>query len=152
VLQVGLDGEVRSVLQLGNVVPTGLDLRDDAVLVALAGPVPHLEEDGQVLSFDVRSPDPEVVASGGRLLVDVEVGRHALYALAQGVFPEGGMEGGSALPDTGRLLRSDGAGGFDVVARGLDRPTSMELVDGSAYVVTYDGEVWRIDLAAHRHD
>jgi hypothetical protein len=152
VLQVGLDGQVRLVLQLGNVVPTGLDLRDDAVLVALAGPVPHRPEDGQVLSFHVRSPAPEVVASGGRLLVDVEVGRHALYALAQGVFPEGGMEGVPALPDTGRLLRSDGAGGFDVVARGLDRPTSMELVDGNAYVVTYDGEVWRIDLAAHRHD
>jgi hypothetical protein len=28
----------------------------------------------------------------------------------------------------------------------------MELVDGNAYVVTYDGEVWRVDLAAHRHD
>src|SRR5918998_5470276 len=140
VLQVGLDGEVRTVLQLGNVVPTGLDLRDDAVLVALAGPVPHLPEDGQVLSFHVRSADPELVASGGRLLVDVEVGRHALYALAQGVFPEGGMEGGSALPDTGRLLVVDRDGGFDMVAAGLDRPTSMELVDGTAYVVTYDGE------------
>ena len=39
-----------------------------------------------------------------------------------------------------------------MVAGGLDRPTSMELVDGNAYVVTYDGEVWRVDLADHRHD
>jgi hypothetical protein len=150
VLQVGLDGEVRTVLQLGNVVPTGLDRRDGTVLVSLAGPIPHRPEDGQVLAFRVRSADPELVASGGRLLVDVEVGRHALYALAQGDFPEGAPEGSPALPDTGQLLRSDGEGGLDVVASGLDRPTSMELLDRHAYVVTYDGEVWRVDLAAHQ--
>jgi hypothetical protein len=152
VLQVTLDGEVRTVLQLGNVVPLGLDLVDRTVYLALAGPVPHLPEDGQVLSFHVRSADPELVASGGRLLIDVEAGRHALYALAQGDFPEGAPEGSPALPDTGQLLVANRDGGLDVVAGGLDRPTSMELVDGNAYVVTYDGEVWRVDLAAHRHD
>jgi hypothetical protein len=152
VLQVGLDGEVRTVLQLGNVVPTGLDHRDGTVLVSLAGPVPHRPEDGQVLSLCVGSADSELVASGGRLLVDVEVGRHALYALAQGDFPEGAPEGSPALPDTGQLLRADGEGGLDVVASGLDRPTSMELLDRHAYVITYDGEVWRIDLAAHQDD
>jgi hypothetical protein len=152
VLQVTLDGEVRTVLQVGNVVPTGLDSVGRTVYLALAGPVPHRPEDGQVLSFDVRSADPELVASGGRLLVDVEAGRHALYALAQGDFPEGGPEGTSALPDTGQLLVVDQDGGFDVVAAGLDRPTSMELVDGNAYVVTYDGEVWRVgDLPGCRH-
>ena len=145
VLQVTLDGQVRTVLQLGNVVPLGLDLVGRTVYLALAGPVPHLPEDGQVLSFHVRSADPELVASGGRLLIDVEAGRHALYALAQGDFPEGAPEGAPALPDTGRLLRADDEGGFDLVASGLDRPTSMELVDGDAYVVTYDGEVWRVE-------
>ena len=152
VLQVGLDGEVRTVLQLGNVVPTGLDRRHRTVLVSLAGPVPHRPEDGQVLAFRLGSVDPELVASGGRLLVDVEVGRHALYALAQGDFPEGSPEGSPALPDTGQLLRADGEGGLDVVASGLDRPTSMELRGRHAYVITYDGEVWRVDLAAHRDD
>ncbi len=152
VLQVTLDGAVRTVLQVGNVVPTGLDSVGRTVYLALAGPVPHRPEDGQVLSFDVRSADPELVASGGRLLVDVEAGRHALYALAQGDFPEDGPEGTSALPDTGQLLVVDRDGGFDVVAAGLDRPTSMELVDGNAYVVTYDGEVWRVgDLPGCRH-
>jgi hypothetical protein len=152
VLQVTLDGHVRTVLQLGNVVPLGLDVVDRTVYFTLAGPVPHLPEDGQVLSLDVGSADPELVASGGRLLVDVEVGRHALYALAQGDFPEAGLEGTPALPDTGRLLVANRDGGFDVVAGGLDRPTSMELVDGSAYVVTYDGEVWRIgNLSGGRH-
>jgi hypothetical protein len=152
VLQVTLDGQVRAVLQLGNVVPLGLDVVDRTVYFTLAGPVPHLPEEGQVLSLDVGSADPELVASGGRLLVDVEAGRHALYALAQGDFPEAGLEGTPALPDTGRLLVATRDGGFDVVAGGLDRPTSMELVDGNAYVVTYDGEVWRIgDLSGDWH-
>ena len=152
VLQVGLDGAVRTVLQLGNVVPLGLDLVDRTVYLTLAGPVPHLPEDGQVLSFHVRSADPELVASGGRLLIDVEAGRHALYALAQGDFPEGAPEGSPALPDTGQLLVADRDGGFDVVAGGLDRPTSLEVIDGNAYVVTYDGEIWRIeDLPGGRH-
>jgi hypothetical protein len=66
VLQVGLDGEVRTVLQVGNVVPTGLDPVGRTVYLALAGPVPHRPEHGQVLSFDVPSADPELVASGGR--------------------------------------------------------------------------------------
>jgi hypothetical protein len=152
VLQVGLDGEVRTVLQLGNVVPTGLDHRDGTVLVSLAGPIPHQPEDGQVLAFCVGSADSELVASGGRLLVDVEVGQYALYALAQGDFPEGAIEGSPALPDTGQLMRADREGGLDVVASELDRPTSMEILDRHAYVITYDGEVWRIDLAAHRDD
>jgi hypothetical protein len=152
VLEVGLDGEVRTVLQLGNVVPTGLDRRHGTVLVSLAGPVPHRPEDGQVLAFRMGSADPELVASGGRLLVDVEVGRHTLYALAQGDFPVGSPEGSPALPDTGQLLRADGEGRLHVVTSGLDRPTSMELLGRHAYVITYDGEVWRIDLAAHRDD
>ena len=152
VLQVTLDGQVRSVLQLGNVVPLGLDVVDQTVYLSLAGPVPHRPEDGQVLSLDVRSGDTELVASGGRLLVDVEAGRDSLYALAQGDFPEGAMEGLPALPDTGQLLVADRDGGFDVVAAGLDRPTSMDIVDGNAYVVTYDGEVWRVEgLPGGRH-
>jgi hypothetical protein len=151
VLHVTLDGEVREVLQLPNVVPTGLDREDGKVWLALAGPVPHLPKDGQVVSFGVDSPDPRLVASGGRLLVDVESGRHgSLYALAQGVFPEGAEAGAPALPDTGRLLRVDDDE-FDVVAGKLDRPTSLEIAGGKAYVVTLDGEVWSVDLDGH-HD
>jgi hypothetical protein len=148
VLKVTPNGRVREVLQLGNVVPTGLDRRHGKVVLALAGPVPHLPEDGQVVAFRPHRPDPRLIASGGRLLVDVEFGRRGLYALAQGVFPEGEPDGTPARPDTGRLLRVDD-GGFDVVAKRLDRPTSMEIVRGKAYVVTYDGEVWRIDLSRH---
>jgi hypothetical protein len=146
VLHVTLDGDVRAVLQLSNVVPTGLDRNDDRIWLALAGPVPHLPADGQVVTFAAGSPEPHLVASGGRLLVDVERGRDgALYALAQGVFPEGAEEGSPALPETGRLLERDGDG-FDVVAEELDRPTSLEIVGSTAYVVTLGGEVWQVRL------
>ena len=36
--------------------------------------------------------------------------------------------------------------GLEVLAAaGLDRPTSMEVVGTTAYVVTIDGEIWRVD-------
>lgn len=150
VLHVTLDGDVHEVLQLGNVVPTGLERRGHRIWVALAGPTPHLPEDGQLVSFDVGSPEPRLEASGGRLLVDVEAQGHRVYALAQGVFPQGGEAGMPALPDTGSLLRMDGDD-FVVVADGLDRPTSMEVRGRTAYVITLDGEVWRVDLGHGRH-
>jgi hypothetical protein len=146
VLRVGLDGQIDVVLQLGNVVPTGLDLYWGQVFMAQAGAVPHRPEDGVVVTFSVRCPEPEVIAAGGPLLVDVELGGEALYALAQGDFPEGAEPGAPALPDTGLLLRADGKGGFDVLVEGLDRPTSLEVVHGRAYVVTLDGEVLRYRL------
>lgn len=148
VLHVRPDGQIREVLRLGNVVPTGLDHRHGSVVLALAGPVPHLPADGEVVAFRITRPDPRVVASGARLLVDAEYDRHHLYALSQGVFPSDGQPGSPASPDTGRLLRVDD-GGFDVVAERLDRPTSLELLHGAAYVVTLDGEVWRIGLSDH---
>ncbi|MGK5114494.1 MULTISPECIES: ScyD/ScyE family protein [unclassified Geodermatophilus] len=146
VLRADPDGDVRSVLQLGNVVPTGLDGEGRRVHLALAGPVPHRPEDGRIVSFRVGSDRVRDVASGGRLLVDVEFGRHAEYALSQGAFPAGGTPATPAVPDTGQLLRVDD-GGFDVVAEPLDRPTSLEVTRGAAYIVTYDGEVWRVDLS-----
>jgi hypothetical protein len=33
----------------------------------------------------------------------------------------------------------------DVVRTGLDRPTSLEFIGDTAYVVTLTGEVWEID-------
>ncbi|WP_448628016.1 ScyD/ScyE family protein [Geodermatophilus sp. URMC 64] len=146
VLRAEIGGRVRSVLQLGNVVPTGLDGDGHRVHLALAGPAPHRPQDGRIVSFRVGSDRVRDVASGAPLLVDVEFGRHDEYALSQGVFPAGGTPATPATPDTGQLLRVDD-GGFDVVAERLDRPTSLELTRGKAYVVTYDGEVWRVDLS-----
>lgn len=155
VLGVDLDGEVREVLTLPNVVPTGLDVVHRTVYLAEAGPVPHEPEDGVVVAFrGTHSPTPREVARGARLLVDVEAGRgHQLFALAQGVFPAGSDPGTPALPDTGQLLRARHDGTFTEVVGGLDQPTSLEIAGGSAYVVTLGGEVWEVEHlgAGHHH-
>ena len=74
VLQVTLDGEVTVLIQFDNIVPTGLAVRGNTVYMAEAGPVPHLPQDGKVVSFEPKSPTATVVASGAPLLVDVEFG------------------------------------------------------------------------------
>ena len=146
VLRVSLDGTVSELIAFGNVVPTGLATRGKTIYMTEAGPVPHLPEDGRVMRFRAGSSAANEVASGGRLLVDVELGRGgSLFALAQGVFPVGNPEGSPAAPNTGQLLKVDRHGTFDVVADGLDRPTSLEIIRNTAYVITFGGEIWRID-------
>jgi hypothetical protein len=144
---VSLDGRVRQLLQLTNIVPTGLAVVGHTLLLAEAGPVPHLPPDGRVVAFTLRAPRAPgaVVASGAPLLVDVERGYgHRLFALAQGHFTPGQPAGSPADPGTGLLLRVDRHGGFDVVTAHLDRPTSLEIVRNTAYVVTLGGQVVRI--------
>lgn len=152
VLRVTPTGTTTQVAVLDNTVPTGLETSGRQVWFAEAGPVPHDPGTGQVLRLDVRTGASAVVAVGGRLLVDVELGGDRLYALAQGVFTPGNPEGSPADPGTGQLLRTTRDGGFRVVAEGLDRPTSVEVVRGTAYVVTLTGEVWTVDLdGRHGH-
>jgi hypothetical protein len=92
-------------------------------------------------SFDVATE----LASGARLLVDVEFGRgHRLYALSQGEFG-GGPAGSPALPDTGALLSVNHDGTLTALADRLNLPTSMEFIKDTAYVVTLTGEIWKID-------
>jgi hypothetical protein len=145
VLRVTRDGEVSERIAFGNIVPTGLAIRGNKVYMAEAGPVPHLPEDGKIVSFRPKSPTVTEVASGAPLLVDVEFGRgRTLYALAQGVFG-GGAPGSPALPNTGSLVQVNRDGTFSVVADGLDRPTSLEFIGNTAYVVTLGGEIWKLD-------
>jgi len=145
VLRVTRDGEVTELVTFDNIVPTGLAIRGNTVYMAEAGPVPHLPEDGKVVAFKPKSPTVTDVASGGRLLVDVEFGRgRSLYALGQGVFQVGDPEGAPAQPNTGQLLRVNEDGTFTVVMDGLDRPTSLEFIRNTAYVVTLTGELLRI--------
>jgi hypothetical protein len=146
VLRVTRDGDISVLAAFGNVVPTGLETRGGTVYMAQAGPVPHLPGDGRIAAFRAHGPDPRDVAAGGRLLVDVEFGRgHTLYALAQGVFRPSDPEGAPAQPRTGKLLRVRHDGSFAVVAEHLDRPTSLELIRDTAYVVTLTGEIWTVD-------
>lgn len=145
VLRVTLDGDITEVIAFGNVVPTGLAVRDNTVYIAQAGPIPHLPEDGKVVSFKRRSPTAREVASGAPLLVDVEFGRgRRLYALSQGVW-DGPFEGTPALPNTGALVKVNRDGTFTTIVDGLNQPTSFEFIRNTAYVVTLTGEIRKID-------
>jgi sugar lactone lactonase YvrE len=145
VLFVTLDGSVHQVVQLPNVVPTGLDVRESKVWLAEAGPVPHRAKDGKVVTFSgTTSPELRTVASGAPLLVDVELGCGGrVFGLAQGEFPVGQPPATPAIEGTGQLRVADD-GHFHLVVDDLDRPTSLEFSGDTAYVVTLGGDVWRI--------
>ena len=146
VLRVTLDGVVTEMIAFDNIVPTGLEVHGNTVYMAEAGPNPHLPETGKVVSFGPKSPNPTEVASGAPLLIDVEYGLgRTLYALSQGDFEEGQGDGSPALPETGSLVQVNEDGTFTEVIDDLDRPTSLEFIGNSAYVVTLGGEIWVID-------
>lgn len=148
VLQVTLDGNISEVIAFDNTVPTGLEVStsSNTIYMTETGPVPHLPENGKVMAFELGSSNATEVASGAPLLLDVEYGCcGTLYGLAQGEFTEGNAEGSPANPDTGSLVKVNADGTFTVVADGLNQPTSLEIVGDTAYVVTLNGEIWKID-------
>lgn len=146
VLTVTRDGEITELIAFGNTVPTGLAIFGKKIIMAEAGPVPHLPEDGKVIAFSPQWLNVTEVASGAPLLVDVEFGRgRTLYALSQGDGQPGGPPGSPAIPDTGALLQVNrGDGTFTTIIDGLDRPTSVEIIGNTAFVVTLPGEIWTI--------
>ena len=115
--------------------------------MAEAGPVPHDPADGKIVSISPRSGTTEELAAGASILTDVEAcaSGDGIYAISNGTY-SGDPEGSPGLPDTGSLVKVNRHGGFDLVAAELDRPTSLELVEGNAYVITYDGEIWVVPL------
>jgi hypothetical protein len=153
VLRVSRRGYIRQIAAFENIVPTGLAVRGKLIYLGEAGPIPHLPESGKVVRFTPISPATEV-ASGASLIVDVEFGPcRELYALSQGVWdlpPTPENEGKPASPDTGRLLRVERDGTFASVVEGLDRPTSLEFIGDTAFVVTLTGKVIRIDGVSRR--
>jgi hypothetical protein len=86
------------------------------------------------------------VASGFPAIVDVEFGPHgALYALSQGdsIAPDA-APATPAQPHSGKLLRVNKDGTFTVVVDKLDWPSSLNFVGDTAFIVTLNGEVWKI--------
>ena len=152
VYRVTLDGTVTQMIQFGDIVPTGLAVRGTTIFMAEAGPVPHEPQNGKIVSFEAGSSSSATVASGARLAVDVEIGRgQTLFALSQGEFPCGGdpsCAGSPASHDTGALLRANANGTMTTVADELDQPSSLEIIDNTAYAITLDGEIWKIDRIA----
>jgi hypothetical protein len=150
VLWVDRHGSIHELATFGNVVPTGLETAFGLVLVTQIGPIPHRPEDGKVVA--VRSGrEPREVAHGASMLIDVEWGPHGkLYGLSQGQW-DGVGEGSRALPNTGRLVVVGRRGDLTPVVdrRGqelaLDRPTSVEFLGATAYVVSVTGDVYRVD-------
>ena len=150
VLWVDQHGAINEVATFGNVVPTGLETTAGQVFVTQMGPIPHLPEDGKVVAVRAGR-EPREVASGASMLIDVERGpRGRLYGLSQGQW-DGVGEGSRALPDTGRLVVVGRDGDLTPVLDGrgqelvLDRPTSVEFVGNTAYVVSVTGDVYRVD-------
>ena len=154
VLSVTRRGDIDELKTFGNIVPTGLDVHGRTIYMGQAGPIPHLPQDGKVVSFTPRSAATEV-ASGASLIVDVEFGPdRRLYGLSQGIWdlpPTPENEGAPASPNSGRLLRVRRHGGFASVVQGLDQPTSLEFIGRTAFVVTLTGKVVRIDVGRSHH-
>ena len=134
-------------------VPTGLEVASGKVFVATAGPIPHLPSDSAINAVR-RDGSTKVVGqwaadyAGDRgLIVDVEKGRHhRLYGLLQGYWdlePTPENEGFPAAPNTGEIVIVGGDGTFTTVVRGLDQPTSLELVGRVGFVVTVTGTISR---------
>ena len=146
VLHVTPRGEIAELATFGNVVPAGMEIHGNRILLALTGPAPHLPEDGQIVAVDPASGEAELVAAGGPLMVDVERGRGtSMFGLAQGYFTPGTPDGSPANPDTGELLSIDANGGVSPIVEGLDRPTSLEILGDTAFVIGVAGTVVRID-------
>ena len=150
VLWVSRHGSIHELAAFGNVVPTGLETAFGRIFVSQMGPIPHRPETGRIVAFR-PGQEPREVANGASMLIDIERGPHGkLYALSQGQW-DGIAEGSRALPDTGRLLVVGRHGELTpVVDRHgdelvLDRPTSVEFVGRTAYVVSITGTVYRVD-------
>lgn len=143
-LKVGLDGQIEQLFQFGDDVNTGLALRLETIYIAEAGPIPHLPENGKIVSFVEGSTSVKQLAAGAPLLVDVEFGPgNRLYGLAQGIW-HGAFEGAPADPDTGSLVRANDDGTFTTIVSGLNQPTSLEIIGNTAYVVGLNGDIWKI--------
>jgi len=149
VLYVTLDGQIKQLLQFGDVVPTGMARWGTSFYMSQAGPLvdasPSAHEIGQIVAFDMKTLNPVEVAGGISLPLDVEFGPgHTLYALSQGTHSIYDYEGSPADPNTGALLRVNPDHTTTTVVGGINLPTSVKFIGNTAYIVCYTGEIWKI--------
>ena len=116
--------------------------------MAEAGPVPHLAQNGKVVSFKPGSEETTEVASGASLLVGVNFGPGGLYALSQGPGVPGAAPGSPAQPNSGALVRANSDGTFTFLVDQLNLPVSFNFIGSTAYVVTLTGDVLKIKISA----
>ena len=148
VYRVTLDGEISEFKAFDNIVPTGLEIRGNTVYITEAGTTDQAHENSKVVSIDSKSLDVSNLASGAPLMVDVEFNQgRTLFALSQGSWA-GAAAGDAAEPNTGSLVRVNDDSTLTIIADNLDRPTSLEFIHNTAYIVTLTGEVWTIDNVA----
>lgn len=148
VLWVSQDGDISEFKTFGNVVPTGMDVSGKTVYLALTGPAPHDPEDGQIVSFDPKSEDAYLEASGARLLLDVAFGRgRSLFALSQGEW-NGAFPGSPAIPNDGALWEVNNDGTLRLIADGINLPTSVQIIRNDAYIVTLAGDIVKVEDVA----
>lgn len=147
VLWVSRQGDIREFKTFGNVVPTGMDVSGHTVYLALAGPAPHAPADGQVVTFGPKS-DVHVEASGASLLLDVEFGRgRSLFALSQGQW-NADFPGSPAIPFDGALWEVNADGTLRLIEDEINLPSSLEIINNDAYIVTLAGDIVRIENIA----
>ena len=153
VLHVTRRGHIRELIAFGNIVPTGLEVHGWTIYrPGRPDPASPAERQGREIHAVVGSDRGRVGAS---LIVDVEFGPdRRLYALSQGIWdlpqiPEN--EGAPASANTGKLLRITRDGSFAAVFEPIDRPTSLEFIGKTAFVITLTGKVVRIDNVGRSH-
>ncbi len=144
VYHVTLDGEVTEFKVFDNIVPTGLEVSGNTVFVTQAGTAEQFHQNSKIVSIDSKSMAVSNLATGAPLIVDIEFNRgRSLFAISQGEWA-GEAEGDAALPNTGTLVKVNDDGTLTVVADGLDRPTSLEFINNTAYIISLTGEIWTV--------
>ena len=149
VLYVTLDGHITIIRRFLDIVPTGLEVRGNRIYMSQAGPVPHLPENGKVLSFSplfslrLQTLPPVLRCS---LMWSSAVARHSLLSRRGLVAATPKVLRRCLIP--AHCVRVNANGTFTVIADELDRPTSLEIIGNTAYIVTLGGEIWTVDNIA----
>ena len=87
-------------------------------------------------AFEIMRTQTQTQAQSTRMRL-VDVGATLLESAT--------FAGNPVLSNTGQLLRVNGDGTFTVIFDGLNQPSSMEIVENTACVVTLGGEIWTIE-------